>query len=151
MKVVTGVAVEAVLAVAAVVLTEGRRAAGARATVENAAARFVACYDANGSYLGCKTGPSDVNVATQTKKPLHTDCDRRVRADLFHLAHTPWQAATGVLPERLALPGATLASQQLASAGLTTLDGQFEVMFRFYGLTKALHEKQWQLDDLVLA
>ena len=67
MKIVIGVAVVAALAVAAVVLTEGRRAAGARDTVEDAAARFVACYDAKVSYPGCKTGPSDVMVGTQTK------------------------------------------------------------------------------------
>jgi len=67
MKIVIGVAVVAALAVAAVVLTEGRRAAGARDTLEDAAARFVACYDAEASYLGCKTGTSNVNVATQTR------------------------------------------------------------------------------------
>ena len=67
MKIVIGVALVAALAIAAVVLTEGRRAAGARDTLEDAAARFVACYDAKASYLGCKTGPSNVNVATQTK------------------------------------------------------------------------------------
>jgi hypothetical protein len=67
MKIVIGVVIVAALVVAAVVLTEGRRAAGARDTLEDAAARFVACYDAEGSYLECKTGPSDVNVATRTK------------------------------------------------------------------------------------
>jgi hypothetical protein len=67
MKIVIGVAVVAALAVAAVVLTEGRRAAGARDTLEHAAARFVACYDGEASYLECKTGPSNVNVATRTK------------------------------------------------------------------------------------
>ena len=67
MKIVIGVAVVAALAVAAVVLTEGRRAAGARDTLEAAAARFVACYDAKASYLECQTGTSKVNVATRTK------------------------------------------------------------------------------------
>jgi predicted membrane-bound mannosyltransferase len=67
MKIVIGLAVVAALAVAAVVLTGGSRAAGARDTLEDAAARFVACYDAQASYLECKTGTSKVNVATRTK------------------------------------------------------------------------------------
>ena len=57
----------AALAAAAVALTEGRRAAGARDTLDDVAARFVACYDAQASYLKCKTGTSKINVATRTR------------------------------------------------------------------------------------
>jgi hypothetical protein len=67
MKIVVCLAAVAALAVAAVVLTGDRRAAGARDTLDDAAARFVACYAAEASYLECKPGTSKVNVATRTR------------------------------------------------------------------------------------
>jgi hypothetical protein len=67
MKIVAALAVVAALVIAVVVLTEGRRASGARDTLEDAAARFVACYDAQASYLECKPRTSKVNVATRTR------------------------------------------------------------------------------------
>jgi hypothetical protein len=49
-------------------VTEPRRAANARETLDRAAGMFVQCYRRDASYERCETGTSKVMVATRSKK-----------------------------------------------------------------------------------
>lgn len=64
------VAVLVVLLVAAGVgirATAAERAETARRTLEEGADRFVACHERDGSYQGCRTGSSRINVAFRSR------------------------------------------------------------------------------------
>jgi Tfp pilus assembly protein PilE len=57
-----------IAAYAALTLTEGKRAASARATLERAARQFVECYEQDASYARCDPGTSKVSVDFRSRR-----------------------------------------------------------------------------------